>query len=549
MKNQYYHFRLNNNTFFHFTCILLSISLFLIFTLLVSGTDISEDAYIIFRYAENIAKGNGFVWNPGDEWIWGSTSLTWTLLLSLFSLFGLPLTLIAPILGIIIGTFLILINYIVAVVIMKLRRESAFFASLLLSTGHLCVHALLGFETLLFTLLIYLVFVLTIIHSSDSRFINKGTDTVLLITAFILSFTRPEGLIIAITAYIALFVLERNNWRVLLRFFAMFLVSVLIAYLILFLIFGQPFPNPFYLKKGTSLLYSASITQAWFYYGKGIIGYLFVLLSIQFIIGETKDSWKYLWLIVPYLVFILSYFSINQSQNIASRFQYPIVPIIVIIAVKSLDTLFSEIRLHSTDLWSFLNQIISIRQIQNNYQWFLKVIFLFFLLSVNTLGTFNVAPVIDSCDKIVVGEFLNSYQDKNYTILLTEAGMLSFYSKWYIVDAWGLNSAFIVHHGLSAEYINRYEPEIIQFHVYHSNFTDEWKSSTSAWEQMSETLYNYAIAENYTLSCIIESWSLVGSTFYQSGYQWYFIKPGFQDYLNILTGINNLPVQYFYRGI
>src|SRR5262245_50848593 len=38
----------------------------------------AEDAYITFRYARNLASGNGLVYNPG-EWVMGFSSPSWTL--------------------------------------------------------------------------------------------------------------------------------------------------------------------------------------------------------------------------------------------------------------------------------------------------------------------------------------------------------------------------------------------------------------------------------------------------------------------------------------
>lgn len=57
-------------------------------SLLVGGID---DAAITQVYARNIAAGHGYVYNPGGEWVEGSTSLAWTLLnAGVFGLFADP---------------------------------------------------------------------------------------------------------------------------------------------------------------------------------------------------------------------------------------------------------------------------------------------------------------------------------------------------------------------------------------------------------------------------------------------------------------------------
>lgn len=49
-----------------------------------------DDAYITFRYARNLASGEGLVFNPG-EWVLGTTSALWAALLSLCPLVGLEI--------------------------------------------------------------------------------------------------------------------------------------------------------------------------------------------------------------------------------------------------------------------------------------------------------------------------------------------------------------------------------------------------------------------------------------------------------------------------
>ena len=47
-----------------------------------------EDAYISFRYAENLANGHGFVFNPGGPPVEGFTSFGWVVLLALAHVLG-----------------------------------------------------------------------------------------------------------------------------------------------------------------------------------------------------------------------------------------------------------------------------------------------------------------------------------------------------------------------------------------------------------------------------------------------------------------------------
>lgn len=51
---------------------------------------LTDDAFISFRYARNLAQGHGLVFNPGQEPVEGYTNFLWVLLLALFDLAGLP---------------------------------------------------------------------------------------------------------------------------------------------------------------------------------------------------------------------------------------------------------------------------------------------------------------------------------------------------------------------------------------------------------------------------------------------------------------------------
>src|SRR6266850_3566739 len=61
-----------------------------------------DDAYIVYRYARNLARGDGFVFNPGER-VEGVTCFLWTVVLAPFSAAGLPLPRVAPVLTAIAG--------------------------------------------------------------------------------------------------------------------------------------------------------------------------------------------------------------------------------------------------------------------------------------------------------------------------------------------------------------------------------------------------------------------------------------------------------------
>jgi arabinofuranosyltransferase len=66
-----------------------------------------DDAYIVFRYAHNLAEGEGLVFNPGER-VEGYTSLLWTLAMALPEFLSIPTYQFATWLGLVLGLLALL---------------------------------------------------------------------------------------------------------------------------------------------------------------------------------------------------------------------------------------------------------------------------------------------------------------------------------------------------------------------------------------------------------------------------------------------------------
>lgn len=60
---------------------------------------VCDDAFLSFRYADNLVEGAGLVYNPG-EFVEGYTNLLWTLLLALFRWIGVEPIPVSQVLGV-----------------------------------------------------------------------------------------------------------------------------------------------------------------------------------------------------------------------------------------------------------------------------------------------------------------------------------------------------------------------------------------------------------------------------------------------------------------
>ncbi len=114
---------------------------------------------------------------------------------------------------------------------------------------------------------------------------------------------------------------------------------------------------------------------------------------------------------------------------------------------------------------------------------------------------------------------------------------------WRAVDAWGLNDAWIAHHGgVTAEYLDRYRPEIVAFHAYYGPSSPQEGRAAErglpGWYRMCRTLQQYAESRGYTLA----------AAYGEDGFDthWYFVKPGFPDHDAVVDTIRGVP--YLWNG-
>ena len=124
-----------------------------------------------------------------------------------------------------------------------------------------------------------------------------------------------------------------------------------------------------------------------------------------------------------------------------------------------------------------------------------------------------------------MAQVLEPYSNRGYTMATSEAGLLPLYSQWNAIDTWGLNDEWIAHNGgITADYLDRYKPELIIFHAHFSPLdppTTPDHYLDPAWFAMTMTLKNYAESHHYILAAIF------GVTPYDTHY--YYVRPDFAD--------------------
>jgi len=244
---------------------------------------LTDDAFISFRYAHNIADGLGPVFNAGER-VEGYTNFLWVILLALFYMLGIAPEIMASILSI--GCSLILFGLVFYFNQKVFAREKYDFfiliAPLFLALNRTyAVWSTGGLETKLFSLLIFMGIICTVRTGGNFRGGFKPAAVFFALAAL----TRPEGIFIFGLFFGYQLIINYKNrlsQKDILRASFVFILIVGAHFIFRLIYYGYPFPNTFYAK----------VTGAWF--GTG-------LLYILFFIHEYG-----LYLLLPACLFLLS---------------------------------------------------------------------------------------------------------------------------------------------------------------------------------------------------------------------------------------------------
>lgn len=203
-----------------------------------------DDAYIVFRYAENLARGNGFVFNLGER-VEGVTCFLWTLLVSGVAWLGLPLPRVVPILTALCGLATVaLIPGLAARSDGRDRWEPRDLIPALLVAAHpgFAYWSVGALETIPYTLLLVLA---VRVHSAE----RDGRRVVAAGWMAASALVRPEAPLVA-----GAMVLDRlPRLRPALRWTGLF-TAVFGAFVVFRRVyFGDWLPNTYYAKTGAGL--------------------------------------------------------------------------------------------------------------------------------------------------------------------------------------------------------------------------------------------------------------------------------------------------------
>lgn len=252
----------------------------------------SDDSYIYFSFARNIAEGNGYVFFPGGERVEGGTSLGWTLICT--ALYLLPGDLVLWL-----RMFSVLITALFLHLVLKIisgfskNPDNGFtdpllwiyLFSILCCPGFIQWMCLNGLDTPLWA-----VFIAGITWLSLGRMKGHAFSKAAILLFFFFPLARPESLLWGALLFLSLFFASRlagkpllatikENFPIILAF--TFGSVLLIVFRLMY--FGYPFPNTYYAKVGgfsTGAVYSGLHYLKDFIFSAPILGFCLVVIAV-----------------------------------------------------------------------------------------------------------------------------------------------------------------------------------------------------------------------------------------------------------------------------
>jgi hypothetical protein len=274
--------------------------------------------------------------------------------------------------------------------------------------------------------------------------------------------------------------------------------------------FGYPLPNPFYKKGGGSLHWDglqASFTNLFSLCGLFLFAYLIGFRS-------SKTLRQTIAFLIPVIGFASAFILISNETNFGGRFQYALLPVVLLSWFPLMRGLDRELGAPSVDGVGMRPRVLLFTS-------------LLVLAGLVLSYSYNQGVSIDySRDgRYDMAQALQPYASRGYTMATSEAGLLPLYSQWQAIDTWGLNDEWIAHNGgITTDYLDRYKPELIIFHAHFSPLappTTPDHYPDPVWFAMTMTLKDYAESHHYILAAVF------GVTPYDTHY--YYVRPDFAD--------------------
>ena len=313
-----------------------------LYRLAVTGSSNFDDAYMFVRYADNLLRGDGYAWNPGEGSTFGCTSIAYTFLVAALRrlLPGVPagklLLWTSGLLGL--AAFGLLILAVRAAVSHKVLRSplwlSLVLGALLLSQSAYAYHAATGMDTMLSLAGNSLLVLVLFTRARDGSPLGLALAA---LCGYLVFLIRPDNGFYGLLFPVLLLGFGfRLGWRRVSIFFLAFLALLALDTWLKIRVFGDPLPLSFYAKHA---LLAAGYAGEWnpvTYLCEFAIYLSPFLLLIAWTVKRPAGAILAAFAI-PLALTLGYYFTVMQVMGFNFRFSFPSLPFVVVPAAICLD--------------------------------------------------------------------------------------------------------------------------------------------------------------------------------------------------------------------
>lgn len=493
-----------------------------------------EDAAMLLHYSEHVAQGHGITWNVGEKPVEGATDFLYMVTIAAISrISGFGVVLSARLL--IAACWLLLPPLIFLATRRTLAGNRWFCAALALymTAGPVSkyISTCFGAITIALAVAITWWFANELIY----RRISWPASFGMAFSALIVGLIRPEGNLLALFMLIAVLIKQRHrSIPVLVSFFAVFMSLGLGYFLWRWHYFGYLLPNPFYIK-GDGHLYLDGLKHSIANVTKMLWPAIPVILLA---LRKRQSRSNLLAMLVPFVLFTGIWVLLSNENNHLMRFQFPLVPLVLI----SLPTLVWNL---SSDL-----ELPLLSKLSHSARFALIAAVASSLLICMSVFHRIYSPVDAPSSGVLYPTYLRQFAGKGYTMAITEAGQFPFYSKWKAIDTLGLNDAHIAHFGISEQYLDEYKPELIMYHAdggghsfaeFQSELVEAGQSRSTLRDiHAVRVMHRYALHHNYILAAAYGSSSC--------NLHFFWVRSGTSDTDAIVHYIRTTPYYFLDNG-
>lgn len=240
-------------------------------------------------------------------------------------------------------------------------------------------------------------------------------------------------------------------------------------------------------SRATGVEWCAALGAAWLF-GPLLMAALWTRLGARARDGSaTRASEEAIFTLLPVFAFTFLWILLSAIMNYFERFQYAVLPLVLIAWPALLQGLVRTGCLPSLAHRPLARVVLpaAFGVLAVAYAWSRWP-----PIAVQPDGTYRVARM------------LAEYGGPERRMIVTNAGHLPFYSGWSAMDAWGLTDQNIAHHGLTEEYVAAFHPDVIQFDAMFSPKTSHVRPEFAGWEWYRATvlLKQYAERHGYVLA-------------------------------------------------